>query len=74
MLDSKTYDILKEIGQLWIPMIGTLVTAIMAALNIPYAEVTGAIFLAVDSAVNTVVTYYKKKYDAAEENSGDVNE
>lgn len=72
-MTDKMYDRLRALAELWIPTLGTLVTAIMAALGVAGAETVGAIFLALDTALGAVVKYYKTQYDkegeADEDNS-----
>lgn len=72
-MTNKAYDTMRALAELWVPTIGTLVTAIMAALGVAGADTVGAIFLAFDTALGAIVKYYKVKYDkegeADEDNS-----
>lgn len=70
-MTDKVYDKIRALAELWVPTIGTLVTAIMAALGIVGAETVGAIFLAVDTALGAVVKYYKTQYDKEGETDED---
>lgn len=69
-MTDKMYDRIRALAELWIPTLGTLVTAIMAALGVAGADTVGAIFLALDTALGAVVKYYKKQYD----NSSDTDD
>lgn len=67
MLDNKTYDILKEIALLWFPVAMALVTGVMGLLDNPYTSTVAGILALIDTALGSIVTYYKKKYDAENE-------
>ena len=62
MIDSKVYDKIHLISLLIAPTI-VFISAVLAALNVPYAPVITAILGAFDIFVGTVVKILKNEYD-----------
>ena len=61
-ISDKTYDILKFIGLAVAPVV-TMITAILAALDLPYGAIITAIVAAVGTCIGELVVILKKMYD-----------
>ena len=74
-MSNKTYDLLKFVGLAITPIV-TLITAILAALDVPNAAVITAIVAAVGTFIGDLVVIAKKIYDYKHkvEEGGDENE
>lgn len=65
-MNSKTYDILKNIAMLWLPAIGTLYFALAQIWGLPYAEEIVGTITAIDTFLGAILgissmNYYNKK-------------
>lgn len=74
-MSNKTYDLLKFVGLAITPIV-TLITAILAALDVPNAAVITAIVAAVGTCIGDLVVIAKKIYDDKHkvEEGGEENE
>lgn len=61
-MNDKTYDILKSIGLVAVPVI-TFLVAIVNIWNIPYGDQIVATLAAVDVLIGAIVTVAKNIYD-----------
>ena len=61
-MDNRTYDILKAIGLVAVPII-TFLVAIVNIWNIPYGDQIVATLAAVDVLIGAIVTVAKNIYD-----------
>lgn len=68
MMSNKTYDTLKTIALLVLP-IGTLISTFCSIWNIPYGEQIMQTFAALDVFCGAVVTVAKSIYDS-QQNGG----
>ena len=62
-MSNKSYDVVKDISLLWMPMIITLYGVISATWGIPYGEQILATLTGLNAALGAVVKYFKSKYD-----------
>ena len=62
-MSNKTYDIVKDISLLWMPIIITFYGVISATWGIPYGEQILATLTGLNAALGAVVKYFKSKYD-----------
>jgi hypothetical protein len=62
-MSNKSYDIVKDISLLWMPMIITFYGVISATWGIPYGEQILATLTGLNAALGAVVKYFKTKYD-----------
>lgn len=62
MMSDKTYDILKNVALLVLPL-GTLISTICQIWNIPGAQQIQATFVALDVFCGALVTIAKAQYD-----------
>lgn len=67
MISSKVYDILKQVSQCWFPALTTLIGVILTAVGYTNAGVVMTILGGIDTALGSIVTYYKKQYDKTNE-------
>lgn len=63
MISSTVYDKLKEISQCWFPVTMTLIGVILSSIGYSNAGIVMTILGGIDTALGTIVTYYKSKYD-----------
>ena len=68
LISNKAYDILKFVGQIFLPALAVLVTALGAPdlWNFPYADKIGLTIMAVDTFLNALLQvssaqYYKEQ-------------
>ena len=61
-MSDKTYDILKFVGLAVTPVV-TLITSVLAILNIPNGAIITAIVAAVGTCIGEIVVIAKKMYD-----------
>jgi Putative phage holin Dp-1 len=61
-LNSKTYDLLKSLAQVWIPSLGTLYFAIAGIWAIPLAEQVVGSLTALDTFLGAVLAISTKGY------------
>lgn len=62
-MSNKSYDIVKDISLLWMPIIITFYGVISATWGIPYGEQILATLTGLNAALGAVVKYFKTKYD-----------
>lgn len=62
-MNNKSYDVVKDISLLWMPIIITLYGVISATWGIPYGEQILATLTGLNAALGAVVKYFKSKYD-----------
>ena len=62
-MSNKSYDIVKDISLLWMPIIITFYGVISATWGIPYGEQILATLTGLNAALGAVVKYFKSKYD-----------
>ena len=67
MMSNKTYDTLKHIALLILP-IGTFVSTFFGIWGIPYADQIQQTFIALDVLAGAVVTIAKAQYDRSRSN------
>ena len=77
MMNSKLYDVLKVIAQIWLPALGTLYFALSVIWGFPYAEEVVGTITAVDTFLGAILgisnSMYKKaqvKPEEADETNG----
>lgn len=66
MIDSRTYDKLKEISLLWLPILTTVATGVCELFQFEYTAYVVGLLALLDTAVGMIVTYFKKVYDEVE--------
>lgn len=66
MIDSKTYDLLKIIQQVWLPFLTAVLTGVCGVFDLPYAVYVAGLLTVADTALGILVNYFKKIYDATE--------
>lgn len=64
-IGSKTYDVLKDVSLLWMPISITFYGVVSATWNLPYGEQILATLTGLNAALGAVVKYYKAQYDKA---------
>lgn len=62
-MNNKSYDVVKDISLLWMPIIITFYGVISATWGIPYGEQILATLTGLNAALGAVVKYFKAKYD-----------
>ena len=62
-MSNKSYDVVKDISLLWMPIIITFYGVISATWGIPYGEQILATLTGLNAALGAVVKYFKSKYD-----------
>lgn len=62
-IGSKTYDALKDVSLLWMPILITFYGVVSATWNLPYGEQILATLTGLNAALGAVVKYYKAQYD-----------
>lgn len=68
IISNKTYDILKYIGQIFLPALAVLVVALGSpdALNFPYADKISVVIMAIDAFLNTLLQISSTQYYKAQ--------
>ena len=62
-MSNKSYDVVKDISLLWMPIIITFYGVFSATWGIPYGEQILATLTGLNAALGAVVKYFKSKYD-----------
>lgn len=62
-IGNKTYDALKDVSLLWMPILITFYGVISATWGIPYGEQILATLTGLNAALGAIVKYYKSRYD-----------
>ena len=62
-MNNKTYDIIKDISLLWMPVAITFYGVFSATWGLPYGEQILATLTGLNAALGAVVKYYKSRYD-----------
>ena len=62
-MNNKTYDVLKDISLLWMPITITFYGVISTAWGIPCGESVLATLTGLNAALGAVVKYFKARYD-----------
>lgn len=65
--EHKTYDTLRLIGQIFIP-VSVFICSIISVLDIPHADVVTAILGALDTLIGSLITISKQQYDKQKDN------
>lgn len=63
MLSNKTYDILKEIAQIWVPAIATLYFTLAGIWGFPYGEQIVGTLAAIDVFMGAVLKVSTIQYN-----------
>lgn len=63
LLGDKTYNVLKQIAQVWLPAVGTLYFALAQIWGLPAAEEISGTVLAVDTFLGIVLGLSTKTYN-----------
>ena len=63
MMSNKTYDIIKDISLLWMPILITFYGVITSSWGLPYGEPILATLTGLNAGLGAIVKYYKAKYD-----------
>lgn len=63
MLSNKTYDILKEIAQIWVPAIATLYFTLAGIWGFPYGEQIVGTLAAIDVFMGAVLKISTIQYN-----------
>lgn len=61
-MSNKTYDVLKDFAQLWLPAAGTLYFAVARIWGLPYPEEIVGTIAAVDTFLGTVLKISSTQY------------
>lgn len=64
-MSNKTYDTVKDIAMLWLPIGTTLYGTVAATWGFPYTDAILTTLVAIDTALGAVVKYYANKYNKA---------
>ena len=62
-IGNKTYDALKDVSLLWMPILITFYGVVSATWGIPYGEQILATLTGLNAALGAIVKYYKSRYD-----------
>ena len=62
-MNDKTYDVLKDIALLWLPVTITFYGVISTAWGVPFGEPVLATLTGLNAALGAVVKYFKARYD-----------
>lgn len=62
-MNSKTYDILKAIAQIYLPALGTLYFALSGIWGLPYGEQIVGTITAIDTALGACLGLSTKNYN-----------
>ena len=63
-MNSKAFNILRAMAEIYLPTLATLVAAIGAALSLPASATVVGVIVALNTAVGAVVKYYRAQYQA----------
>ena len=63
LMNNQTYDVLKDVSLLWMPILITFYGVISATWGIPYGEQILATLTGLNAALGAVVKYFKVRYD-----------
>lgn len=63
LMNNQTYDVLKDVSLLWMPILITFYGVISATWGIPYGEQILATLTGLNAALGAVVKYFKARYD-----------
>jgi hypothetical protein len=69
-MSNKTYNILKEIAQIWLPAIATLYFALAQIWGFPYAEQIVGTLSAIDVFMGTVLKISTIQYNKGVDGNG----
>ena len=64
-MSNKTYDIIKDIALLWLPLVGTVYFGLAGLWGLPYADQIAGTVTVLDTALGAVVKYFAEKYKNA---------
>lgn len=62
-MNDKTYDIIKDVSLLWMPILITFYGVLSSTWGLPYGEQILATLTGINAALGAVVKYFKSKYD-----------
>ena len=65
-MSNKTYDIIKDIALLWLPLVGTVYFGLAGLWGLPYADQIAGSVTVLDTALGAVVKYFAEKYKKIE--------
>lgn len=63
-MSNKTYDVLKNLAQIWIPALSALYFALAQIWNLPYAEQIVGTLAAVDTFLGAILGISSKNYNS----------
>lgn len=66
-MSNKTYDCIKDVSLLWMPILITFYGVLSVTWGIPYGEQILATLTGLNAALGGIVKYYKAKYDKKSE-------
>lgn len=69
-MDNKTYDLLKEIAQIWLPAIATLYFTLASIWGFPYAEQIVGTISAIDVFLGAILKISTIKYNKGVDGNG----
>lgn len=69
-MQNRTYDILKEIAQIWLPAIATLYFTLASIWGLPYAEQIVGTISAIDVFLGAVLKISTIQYNKGVEGNG----
>jgi hypothetical protein len=69
-MSNKTYDIMKEIAQIWLPAIATLYFTLASIWGLPYAEQIVGTISAIDVFLGAVLKISTIQYNKGVESNG----
>jgi hypothetical protein len=69
-MSNKTYDILKEIAQIWLPAIATLYFTLASIWGLPYAEQIVGTISAIDVFLGAVLKISTINYQKGADTNG----
>ena len=65
-MSNKTYDTLKRVALVWLPMIAAIILGIGEIWNIPYFALIGATIAVIDTALGTALEKLSADYKKGE--------
>lgn len=69
-MNNKTYDLLKEIAQIWLPAIATLYFTLASIWGFPYAEQIVGTISAIDVFLGAVLKISTIQYNKGDDKNG----
>lgn len=69
-MNNRTYDVLKEIAQIWLPAIATLYFTLASIWGLPYAEQIVGTISAIDVFLGAVLKISTIQYNKGVEGNG----